>query len=403
MLVCYIAFTPPPLLSHGQVSLFQASSKRSQLHEACLAGNITAVRGLVAQHPEQLEMPAAEGETPLYFASMRGHSAIVDLLLKSGASVSSQTRSGNTPLHAAARGGHAEVLKSLLSARANPGALNAFGETAFFVACVQGHTEIASTLSRAGPGAGVPNKANMTPLHIASLCGHKEIVGMLLSMGTPDVNSPDGFNRTPLFLAGAGTHQEVSDAVARAGGKETGQIAPAPAPANPPQPSGSAQPLPWASGAAASASTHAAPALRSLLVLCNLFLGLPGRLRPHMSMHLRQRNRRSIHLGLPNHMRRTHQLPPHSTHSQCSNPLQLAELCPRQRTSRIPSPRLHPLLLLSSVSTARHQASLRLTPKSPSYFGAFLVFLRPTRRRGAAKKQFCRTHFSKSACPTSRR
>ena len=55
-----------------------------------------------------------EGAPPLWCAAGAGHLSVVELLVKSGASVNSRTKTNSTPLRAACFDGHYEVAKYLV-------------------------------------------------------------------------------------------------------------------------------------------------------------------------------------------------------------------------------------------------------------------------------------------------
>lgn len=63
------------------------------------------------------------GETALFFAAHRGHTAVVEQLLAADAAVDAADEEAVTPLHAAAGSGHAGVVQLRLEARASAAAL----------------------------------------------------------------------------------------------------------------------------------------------------------------------------------------------------------------------------------------------------------------------------------------
>jgi ankyrin repeat protein len=73
------------------------------------------------------------GNSPLYFAAMKGHAKIVNLLIRHGADINARTSiSGRTALHEAALKGNFETVQVLINAGANINIRNKFGRTPLF-------------------------------------------------------------------------------------------------------------------------------------------------------------------------------------------------------------------------------------------------------------------------------
>ena len=73
---------------------------------------------------------AADDMAAIHFASQKGHTDIVRILLTSGASIHSRTRKGMTPLHYAVHGGHLDVAKVLIKKGAHLYSPNKAGKKA---------------------------------------------------------------------------------------------------------------------------------------------------------------------------------------------------------------------------------------------------------------------------------
>lgn len=103
------------------------------------------------------------GDSPLIYACAGGHTAIVQLLLSTGAvsgpagssacDVNAANELGRTPLMVAAAGGHLEILRRLLAAGAQVNARDAEGKSAVAHAARAKATEAVQLLRRHG-GAG---------------------------------------------------------------------------------------------------------------------------------------------------------------------------------------------------------------------------------------------------------
>ena len=91
------------------------------------------VQILCNKHAE-IGASAADDMAAIHFASQKGHTEVVRILLTSGASIHSRTRKGMTPLHYAAHGGHLDVAKVLIKKGAHLYSPNKVGKKALDLA-----------------------------------------------------------------------------------------------------------------------------------------------------------------------------------------------------------------------------------------------------------------------------
>lgn len=174
---------------------------------------------------------AGHGQTPLIWATMEGHEAMVRLLLGAGAQVNSVGRHCLTPLSWAARKGHEAVARLLLDAGAQVNwkdiwiplpyirRLRAFGfnkpngngQTPLTWAAMNGHAAVTRLLLENKAQADSRGRLDKrTPLSWAADNGHEAIVELLLAAGAQvDAKCVEG--RTPLLYAVRGCHRAVAE------------------------------------------------------------------------------------------------------------------------------------------------------------------------------------------------
>ncbi|BAM41069.1 serine/threonine-protein kinase ripk4 [Theileria orientalis strain Shintoku] len=85
-------------------------------------------------------------QTPLHYASSKGKTEVVEVLLKHGAPVNSLTHEGATALHLAALNGHLEVVKLLVNSRASLQLSLKTGETPLHLAIYGLHVDVVAFL-----------------------------------------------------------------------------------------------------------------------------------------------------------------------------------------------------------------------------------------------------------------
>lgn len=122
------------------------------LHAAAQGGEVGEMRALLRQGLAVDAVSAANGATPLFFASGLGHCDAVRVLLDAGAAVNMRAKQGLTPLHVAVAGGHATAVEMLLERGGNREARDENGHTPFDLARQLGH-EVVARILQAAPAA----------------------------------------------------------------------------------------------------------------------------------------------------------------------------------------------------------------------------------------------------------
>lgn len=142
---------------------------------------------LLDQHHTHINTPDRLGLTPIHWASWRGDSDTVRLLLKWNATTTSVTPDGRSALHDA---------------------------------CVRTHIECASLLLNAGWDVNARDNENATPLYAFANAlvekgkPHASMVDILVHHGA-DVNCVNVFSRTPLLAAARRGHLAIVNVLLR--------------------------------------------------------------------------------------------------------------------------------------------------------------------------------------------
>jgi ankyrin repeat protein len=124
------------------------------------------------------------GVTPLSVACINGNAAMIALLLKSGADPNTSMPGGETALMTAARTGVADAVKVLLSHRADVNARESSREqTALMWAAGEGHVETIRALIAGGADLNARSTGGWTAILFAARQGQRGAVGALLDAG----------------------------------------------------------------------------------------------------------------------------------------------------------------------------------------------------------------------------
>ncbi|KAK2798302.1 hypothetical protein FQN50_008858 [Emmonsiellopsis sp. PD_5] len=224
-------------------SLNAEAQNWTPLYLASRHGHVEMVRLLLdnkaCMNTDQDRCPA------LRAASINGHTAIVQLLLKEGANPSFQDQGYDDTLHIVASRGHMEVLQlllekgidvdnpsnhhSLLCAAANEGRkeivrlllsrgarISMLGWSALIAAAYGGHKETVQLLLDNGADVNFLADCYTTALQSASSQGESEVVQLLLNNGA-DINHLNGDNDTSLAAAVLHGHTDTVRVLLRNG------------------------------------------------------------------------------------------------------------------------------------------------------------------------------------------
>ncbi|KAH0538232.1 hypothetical protein FGG08_005151 [Glutinoglossum americanum] len=200
------------LLKDGHNPNVQDSYHRTPLLWAAMSGHGAVVKLLLENGAELEFKDSNRGRTPLSWAAEKGHDAVVKLLLEKGSELESKDfNNGWTPLLWAAVNGHDAVVKLLLENDAELESKDSdYGWTPLSWAAVNGHDAVVRLLLEKGAELEPkgPNSGR-TPLSWAAEKGHDVVVKLLLENGAELESKDPSFGWTPLSWAAEKGHDSV--------------------------------------------------------------------------------------------------------------------------------------------------------------------------------------------------
>lgn len=185
-------------------ALFLGSGRRTRFALAAMAA--AAAAPVIADSGGIQEARAASATASLAGWAARGRLDKVALLLEQRADVRFDNDYGSTALHATSIKGHSAVAEVLASQRANVDAVDLRGLRPLHWASLHGHRDVVMALlaARAAPGAPA-DLQQQEPLHLAARTGSADVVEGLLAAGAP-ADEQDDEGCTPLIWAAFGGH-----------------------------------------------------------------------------------------------------------------------------------------------------------------------------------------------------
>ncbi len=157
----------------------QLNRQCGSLLEAVQRNDISEVRRQITK--EAVQKTGEQGETALHWASQRGLTAIVEILIKAGSDVNLEDNLGYTPLALAAFEWHREIIKLLVLNGADARRTTPNGVGLLHLAAVEGDAEAARFLLEAGADRLARLSDGQTAEDIARALGHREVLAALTS------------------------------------------------------------------------------------------------------------------------------------------------------------------------------------------------------------------------------
>jgi mono/diheme cytochrome c family protein len=178
-----LVLSPSPALADNII----AASRR---------GDHFAVQHYLRKAPESIDARDRFGYTPLHWAAVQGHWAILETLVEGGADVNAVGGDGGTPLHLAAHHDRPDMIRLLLDEGADLTIHNRWGRTPLHVAARRNCDLVASLFLARGADPSATTKEGWTPLHVAQMAGHPRVRDVLLAHGA-DPNRTDEKGKLP--------------------------------------------------------------------------------------------------------------------------------------------------------------------------------------------------------------
>jgi|JI8StandDraft_1071087.scaffolds.fasta_scaffold23517_2 ankyrin repeat protein len=163
------------------LSFFNCASSQNSIYlTAADTGDLTTIQKYKSEGGDLNSKEAKFGNSALHLASYRGHTEVVDYLLKNGLDANLRANDGITPLIAASTKGHIKIVQLLLSKGADPKLSDDFGITPLMAASYIGNKEITKEILKLKPDVNARNKNGKSALDKAS---NPEIIQMLIKAG----------------------------------------------------------------------------------------------------------------------------------------------------------------------------------------------------------------------------
>lgn len=169
------------LISHGAYINTRDNYGNTLLMIASERGHKKLVKYLIENHNTLINANNREGLSALHFAIQNGHTEIVELLIYNRANIYNPMPDGLSPIFEATKKGFTRIVNILLKEGVNPNAkIPKTGTSLLGIASAYGSLSMVQTLVTYGANLNTPNKLGIPPIFLAVAKGHSEIVEYLL-------------------------------------------------------------------------------------------------------------------------------------------------------------------------------------------------------------------------------
>ncbi|MDP2435249.1 MAG: ankyrin repeat domain-containing protein [archaeon] len=193
------------------------------LHLAARSGQQDIARHLLAHSraADAVNLPDADGTTPVCLAVIKGHPDIVRLLAPIS-DLAHKLPGDQSILHLAVSCGAVESSRLLVEAGAPIDALDAEHRTPVHLAIAIKQKAVALLLISLGADLNIKDARQRSPLHTASITGDSDIIDAMLKTGRAQINVPDEEGCLPLHIS-IWAHHEPATRILIAAGSDVNQ------------------------------------------------------------------------------------------------------------------------------------------------------------------------------------
>ena len=171
------------ILSHVLLFINCQVALSAEIHDAARSADLQSLELLIESGSDVNDIDYVQG-SPLHIAAVKGHSVVVEFLLRNNADPMSQEfGKADTPLHWAALGGSTDAINLLLAAGADIDAQNDIQNTPLHIANEAGNTDAALLLIEKGADFTTENLKGKAALHLAGVAGSIDVVDALIYKG----------------------------------------------------------------------------------------------------------------------------------------------------------------------------------------------------------------------------
>ncbi|EED17327.1 ankyrin repeat-containing protein, putative [Talaromyces stipitatus ATCC 10500] len=182
--------------------------KMNALHLAAFNGHEEILLRVALNKKEAIDQTDNSATSALQWACLRGHSRIVERLIKKGANINAQGGYYSNAVQAASTKGHLKIVQHLLENGADINAQGGAYGNSLQAACAGGHIQIVQHLFENGADINAQGGIYGYALYAASAKGYLKIVQQLLDKGA-NINSEDRYYRHALHSASVGEYLEI--------------------------------------------------------------------------------------------------------------------------------------------------------------------------------------------------
>ncbi len=183
-----LLFSITPILSAGPI------------HDAARGGNMDEVKKLLAENPDQLQLPDSNGTTPLLCATIEGHADLVKYLVEAGADINAVNNRRSNALQLAAYFGHVELIEYFLEKGFNINGPSDAAFTPLTFSIMTNKPDAAKYLIEHGADQNIADRTyGGYPFHWACVRSDSVMFDLLFSKGF-DIRLPAATDSTPPLM-----------------------------------------------------------------------------------------------------------------------------------------------------------------------------------------------------------